>query len=432
MDVHAYMRQLFLENFVSWTCVLVKVFNSIESMSTVWSPTGASPRRLLVVILGRNALHYATINGHPAICRRLLSLGLQPSVPDMDNYTPLLYAVLKSNIECVRVLLDDGHAGLEAPTTAVHLIPLTIACRVGDIEVVRLLLQHGARSIPDTNGEYPIHFAAQEGHAEICRLLYQYEGWDAQDKYNEWTPLFHAARHGREECVYVLLELGSRVNVVDETGKQALFYAAWYGHPRCVDLLLASAARTIQSTMGRPRLTPQISPSVPNTTEFDIDLIPSLSLPPPIMPYRVYGHNFLDKACLVHVSVGHPFSSMAKKHPAVNLSSRIVGPSDAHLLHMSPLFKLVMNCKPDITAAPYSVFIPVREEKDFFTFQTTNIEELSLEFSVYPSFGTKTIGRAVALSSMLRSNKSELTFTLPILDHHLHVIGEVCTTPPSM
>ena len=348
----------------------------------------------------------------------------------MDNYTPLLYAVLKGNLECVRVLLDDGRAGVEAPTTAVHLIPLTIACRVGHIEVVKLLLQYGARSIPDTNGCYPIHFAAQEGHAEICRLLYQYEGWDLQDKYNDWTPLFHAARHGHEDCVRVLLELGSRVGVTDETGKQAVFYAAWYGHPRCVDLLLSSAARTIPSGSTRAHLTPHISPAVQNTTEADIDLIPSLSLPPPIMPYRVYGHNFLDRACLVHVSVGHPFTSMTKKQPAVNLSSRIVGPSDAHLLHTSPLFKLVMNCKPDITAAPYSVFIPVGEEKDFFTFQTANINELSLEFSMYPSFGTKTIGRAVALSSMLRSTDKEVAFVLPILDHHLHVIGEVCHPPP--
>lgn len=379
------------------------------------------------IFLGRHALHYAAMNGHPAICRRLISVGLQPSVLDMDNYTPLLYAVLKGNIECVRVLLDDGQVGLEAPTSASHLIPLTMACRVGHIEVVKLLLRHGAESIPDTNGEYPIHVAAQEGHAEICHLLHQYEGWDVQDKYNEWTPLFHAARHGHEDCVSVLLELGSRVNLIDETGKQAVFYAAWYGHPRCVDLLLTNAARTSTSAAIRPRMTPQIPPAMSEDTEADIDLIPSLSLPPPIMPYRVYGHNFLDKACLVHVSVGHPFTSTARKHPAVNLSSRIVGPSDAHFLHTSPLFKLVMNCRPDITAAPYSVFIPVRDEKDFFTFQTSNVEELSLEFSVYPSFGTKTVGRAVALSSMLRSNNAERAFVLPILDHHLHVIGEVRT-----
>jgi CDK inhibitor PHO81 len=172
-------------------------------------------------------------------------------------------------------------------------------------------------------------------------------------------------------------------------------------------------------------MTPQISPAMQDSTEGDLDLIPSLSLPPPIMPYRVYGHNFLDKACLVHVSVGHPFTNMAKKHPAVNLLSRIVGPSDAALLHTSPLFKLVMNCKPDITAAPYSVFIPVREEKDYFTFQTSDVDELSLEFSMYPSFGTKTIGRAVALSSVLRSKNSEASFILPIFDHHLQVIGEV-------
>ncbi|KAH8118535.1 cyclin-dependent protein kinase inhibitor [Phellopilus nigrolimitatus] len=348
-------------------------------------------------VYGRTALHYAAMNGHTAVCRRLIVVGLHPSSLDMDNYTPLMYAVLKGNTECVQILLDEGQADVGPPSAAHDLIPLSLACRVGHIEVVKLLLQHNAKSIPNTNGEYPVHIAAQEGQADICRMLINYEGWDTPDK------------NGHESCVRVLLELGSR----------AAFYAAWYGHPECpppgrlpLDLELV------------PLLSVSPTAVLDNSAEIDLDMIPSLSLPPPIMPYRAYGHNFLDKTCLVHVSIGHPFSHVSKKDAAVHLSPRMMGGPTAQYPHASPLFKLVMTSRPDITSAPYSVSVPVRDERDCFTFQTASLDNMSLEFSIYPNFGTKTIGRAIALSSMLQGS-TEVTFVLPILDHHLHVIGEV-------
>lgn len=375
---------------------------------------------------GRTALHYASMNGFAEICRRLLAVGLSSATLDVDNYTPLMYALLNGNTECVQVLLDDPNAVVEAPAASNDLIPLTMACRVGHTEVVKLLLNHNAKSVPNTNGEYPIHIAAQEGHADICRLLFKFDGWDLPDKYNEWTPLFHAARYGHEACVKVLLELGSNASLIDETGKLPVFYAAWYGHPPCVKLLLDAVAR-LGPLPTRVRQSPHISPATATnmSAEFDIDMIPSLSLPPPAMPYRVYGHNFLDKTNLVHVCIGHPFINLSRRKAPVTLSPRLMGPSASRYPHASPLFKLVMTCKPDITAVPYAVPIPVRDEKDVFIFQTSNVDNMSLEFSVYPSFGTKTIGRAIALPAMLQGSHGVRELTIPILDHHLHMIGDV-------
>lgn len=68
----------------------------------------------------------------------------------------------------------------------------------------------------------------------------------------------------------------------------------------------------------------------------DIDLIPSLSLPPPMMPHRVYGHNYLDKQCLVQVTIGGTNNSTSssstsgpssKSTPAVRLHPRLLGSS---------------------------------------------------------------------------------------------------------
>ena len=365
------------------------------------------------------------MHGHSAVCRRLIEVGLSTSSLDVDNYTPLMHAILKGDVESVRILLEEGKADLGPPPAATDLIPLSLACRVGSVEVVQLLLDHHASNKPNTNGEFPVHIAAQEGHAEVCRLLHGREGWDAPDKYNEWTPLFHAARYGHVECVKDLLRLGSKVNATDETGNEAVFYAAWYGHTDCVELLLEASSQT-PSARSRADTVTQTTPLMDKevSADGDLDMIPSLSLPPPIMPYRVYGHNYLDKSWLIHISIGHSFSAKSRKVSAVDLSPRIMGASSTQYPHASPMLKLVLTCKSDITAAPYSVSIPIRDERDCFAFQTADIDNVSLEFSICPNFGTKTIGRAIALSSML-SNSRDLTYTLPILDHHLVMIGEV-------
>ncbi len=47
--------------------------------------------------VGRTALHYAAMNGFAETCRRLLDVGLSSATLDVDNYTPLMYALLDGN-----------------------------------------------------------------------------------------------------------------------------------------------------------------------------------------------------------------------------------------------------------------------------------------------------------------------------------------------
>jgi CDK inhibitor PHO81 len=375
---------------------------------------------------GRSALHYAAMNGHADICRLLLQVKVPADVVDMDNLTPLVHATFKGCVDCIRILLDEGGVAVQPQSMNVDLFPLSIASRTGHLDVVVLLLQHGAESIPNSNGEYPIHLAAREGHVKICELLVHHDGWDVPDKYNEWTPLFHAARQGHDGCIRVLLKAGCRVDAVDEFGNSPMHYAGWHGHHACVTLLLEAASK-----ISTPYQTPRsdFSPAPAMTPTEDMDMIPSLSLPPPIMPYRAYGHNYLDKNCLVQISIGHAspvWSSQTHKNCAVRLHLPFMGTEYQYsYLHSSPLFKLVMTASQDATSAPYSVPLPLAKHGVLFSFQVPSVDDLSLEFSLYPNFGTKTIGRAVALPALLRNAQAGSSQALPILDHRLHVIGEV-------
>ncbi|THH13892.1 hypothetical protein EW146_g6378 [Bondarzewia mesenterica] len=382
---------------------------------------------------GRSAFHYAAMNGHADICRRLLESKASPYVHDMENYTPIVYATLKGSVDCVRVLLEEGGVSAQPTPSDGDLIPLSLASLAGHMDVVLLLLEHGARSLPNSNGEFPIHFAARKGHADICQLLVRHEGWDVADKYNEWTPLVHAARYGHASCVKVLLEAGSRTNVVDELGNSPIHYAAWYGHQDCVALLLTASTVAARDISMRSPSDKSTGSSALRAMESDIDMIPSLSLPPPMMPHRVYGHNYLDRQCLVQVTIGHttlPYATPPDQPvPAVRLHSRLMGTgcSETALLS-SPLFKLVMTSSPNATSAPHTISLPLLDEVHVLTFQTPLLDQLSLEFSLYPNFGTKTIGRAIALPSLFSKWENNELFTLPILDHRLHVIGEVSFT----
>jgi CDK inhibitor PHO81 len=382
-----------------------------------------------VDVYGRSALHYACMNGHENVCRRLMKAKLPLNILDMDNYSPLIYATLNGSVGCVRALLDEGEISVQSLTPIGDLVPLSLASQSGHVDIVLLLLQHGAKSVPNSNGEYPLHLAAREGHVDVCKLLVHQEGWDTPDKYHEWTPLFHAARYGHDDCIKVLLEARCRVSTLDEFDHSAVHYAAWYGHHCCVRRLLEAAAN-IPADNDDAKLVDSSPMSIMEKPPvMDIDHIPSLLLPPPIMPHRVYGHNYLGRSYLVQVSIGHPsvrYREPSERRSAVRLHHRLINPSsrDEHLLATTPL-KLVMTTSPDVNSAPYSISLPQRDEEGFFMFQVSSLDKLSLEFSVYPNFGTKTIGRAVALPSLFTGIQNGQPFVLPILDNRLHVIGEV-------
>lgn len=376
-------------------------------------------------VYGRTAIHYGAMKGHSHICDQLLDANASASVLDRDNYSPLVYATLKGDVASVRVLFEKGRVSLQPPSLQGDLSPLSLAAQAGHVEVVAFLLQQGAISFPNSNGEYPIHLAARAGHTEVCRLLVRLDGWDTPDKYHEWTPLFHAARYGHTDCVKVLLDAGCRASIRDELGHCASHYAAWYGHQKALALFLDVVREPAALPTSLPISIRSPASEGPSSVEFELDNIPSLSLPPPIMPHRVYGHNYLVNSHLVQITIGRSLNKFRAGH-GVRIHHRLISPffKDGTMFATTPL-KLVMTAGPHVNSAPYSMSLPPNNDEGSFAFQVQSLEKLLLEFSVYPNFGTKTIGRAVALPAIFSNITNNQTFKLPIMDHRLHVIGEV-------
>jgi CDK inhibitor PHO81 len=427
----------FVDDVSGRTCLHEAVMANAPRLVDICLREGADRHKLDVY--GRSAIHYSCLSPSspesPAdvtsssICRALLEAGVSADTVDLDNYSPLLYAVLRGSLDRVRVLLDLGHVSAVGTASNGDLNPLSLACQAGHVGVVKLLLERGAKCLANTSGEFPMHLAAREGHADVCRILIGLDGWDTPDKYHDWTPVFHAACHGRTECLRVLVDAGSQAGIVDEFGNTATYYAAWHGHQHCVSLLRQSVApapakKVVPSTSHVSPLA-LAEPAAPMSLD-ELELIPSLALPPPIMPYRVYGHNFLDKACLVQILLG------ARTGPAgagaVSLHPRLSGiQSRDRYMHAAPALKLVLAPGPDAASAPHSVALPLAQAGHVYAFQVPAVADLSLEFSLYPHHGTKTIGRALVLPAALRDAVFGRPLVVPILDHRLHAIGEVQT-----
>lgn len=131
---------------------------------------------------------------------------------------------------------------------------------------------------------------------------------------------------------------------------------------------------------------------------------------------------------MVQLSLGHPFSRQeALGHSQVSpvkLYSQTEG--HANMQTWSSL-KLVMTSKPDFTSMPHSVILPLADEREVFNFNVSaeNLPLFALDFSLYPTFGSKVIGKAVVLFSSFENIKGHHAFVAPLLDYHLKTIGEV-------
>ncbi|KAI0485458.1 hypothetical protein F4859DRAFT_382423 [Xylaria cf. heliscus] len=366
-------------------------------------------------VYGRVPLHYASMHGRLDMLEVLLRA--DPSTIDLidhDNFTPLIHAIIHGHLACVQLLLNAS-SRLDPVSETDH-IPLNLACEHGSIEIVEILLQHGARILADAEGLYPQHLVARSGQTpRLLRLLKQYGAdLDQVDKLYGWTPLVHAASEGNVPCLQELLSVGVNPNILDEKDLPAMYYAAWEGHLTCMQLLTpfqkgkAESPLAMQAT-GSLLVPMGSSSSGPVPMSLDVDAIPALELPPPIIPLRRYGHNFLDTKTVVQIS----FEENGQQPLVFFHDSKYPA---ARLTISSKLSDLI----------PKNIILPFQEDTRLVSFQVDNLDTFTLDFDVFPTYGAKIIAKTVALPEAFRSSwKSSGRCCLALFDPRLRAIGQI-------
>lgn len=373
---------------------------------------GVDPRA--VDVYGRMPLHYACMHGRVEMVQHLVSAAPETAdVKDQDNFSPLLHAIVHSQLECVKVLLDHG-APVD-PTGSGDHIPLNFACQHGSQEVVKLLLQWKPQILPDAEGLYPQHLVARSGNLPQLLLVLKDYGVDLNqpDKLYQWTPIFHAASEGNVECLRTLLQCEVITDTIDEKGLSPMHYATWEGHLDCITLLakVSNGRSGVRIKQVSPRIVHTMGPPARNSVPMAVEGegIPDLSLPPPIIPVRRYGHNFLESKTFV----------------VINFDSLDNDPIQFYDVQKFPAARLNISSKSS-DLIPRNILLPVQDEFKVISFQIDNLDAFAIDFDIYPTFGSKVIARTVASSKIFtRKESSSGHWHLELMDPRLRPIGRI-------
>ncbi len=166
--------------------------------------------------------------GRPDAVMTLLTNGADPRCVDAAGNTPLHYAVL-SELPIVAALLRDATAPLD-PVNRDGLSPLGMACAAANWNLVRFLLERGAK--PESDRAQPALLCAagisDDDPTGIELLLKRKANVDSRDSLGR-TALMVAALQGHTAIAATLLDAGTQVGLADSRGTTALMEATRSG-----------------------------------------------------------------------------------------------------------------------------------------------------------------------------------------------------------
>ena len=187
------------------------------------------------------ALYYASLCGFSGLANYIICThGEDVNAKCGYHETPLRAASYKGHIDVVHVLLDHG---ANVNTIDKRKTPLYSAVYGRQSEIVRLLLEHGA----DVDAWYDsqdlvLHYASKNGQAEVVHLLLRHKAdVDARGLVGR-TPLQGASLFGHTKVVQLLLDHGANINVLSRGRNHPLHIAIRNGRFEVVQLLLEHGA----------------------------------------------------------------------------------------------------------------------------------------------------------------------------------------------
>uniref|UniRef100_A0A0K2TKJ7 Transient receptor potential cation channel subfamily A member 1 homolog [Aplysia californica] n=1 Tax=Lepeophtheirus salmonis TaxID=72036 RepID=A0A0K2TKJ7_LEPSM len=206
----------------------------------------------------RSCLYIAALYNKPEVLKALLENdkcnGLI-SVNDLFDNLPLHVASKEGNVEIVHLLINAGSdidKKNEDEMTALHLASLN-----GRVKVVEEILKSDRCAISDIDEDSntALHIACTNRRFLVSKKLLEY-GADIQSRnVKKWTPLDCAASVGAYKCVELLLESGAQIDPLDRSKTTPLHLASEFGHEKTVRLLLSNGASLkMEDAFGRNAL----------------------------------------------------------------------------------------------------------------------------------------------------------------------------------
>ncbi|XP_039954708.1 tyrosine-protein kinase Shark isoform X1 [Bactrocera neohumeralis] len=157
---------------------------------------------------GQTALHLAAIYSDQTILKLILGSDVNVNCMDAFGNMPLHYAC-RTKPGAFICNLIEANANVQGRNIKNGYVPLHDACKNGNIDAVKVLLQSNAPLLPrTTSGEFPIDLAREAGREDVVKYLSDYKLPGAQTKRSLW---YHGTLT-REEAVESLQRFAKRKN----------------------------------------------------------------------------------------------------------------------------------------------------------------------------------------------------------------------------
>lgn len=370
------------------------------------------------------------------------------------QYLPVNYSCKIGNYQILEYILKQDKKienGLINQQDVEGLFPLHVIARSGHFTLIRLLIEYGAEvnQIDGLNKWTPLFYSALEGHVKTTKELVKFGAkLDLVDD-DGYNVLYYCVVEGHIKVLNVLLSyyddifgtnngmeslangqspdfVGSNNNQKDRrmegdnhqptnvhSNKNLLHESDL--NSRSIDSAMSIGDDDIMEKDDSDEDEIVEGNSEKMIEEDPIDSIPDLQLPPPILPLRRYGHNFLEQKVLIELIFPSDqkfitlFNSVADLIPGrLTLTSNIsdIVPRNI-LLPMSDDTKANNNC--------------------IFQTETDSLHEFRIDFEIFPKFGTRLIAKTTALTfSQIDTSSPEInSIQLPLFDLRLRNIGEL-------
>ena len=175
---------------------------------------------------------------------------------NVEGYTPLHMAVIRSKPDAVRLLLRSG--AKVSPTNKFGITPLHLAAHHGKLNCMQVLLQYRANvNAQESWGQTPLMLAVSKGHVEVMVALLRYgcDPWITEHK--SGYRALHIAAHRDISALLTLLDDGANPNDCTKDGTTPLDVAIDNNCIDAVKILLEFGAhppRELQSEKRPSRL----------------------------------------------------------------------------------------------------------------------------------------------------------------------------------
>eukprot|EP00252_Welwitschia_mirabilis_P022671 TRINITY_DN6201_c0_g1_i1.p1 TRINITY_DN6201_c0_g1~~TRINITY_DN6201_c0_g1_i1.p1 ORF type:complete len:623 (+),score=104.75 TRINITY_DN6201_c0_g1_i1:176-2044(+) len=197
---------------------------------------------------GYYALQWAALNNRVAVAQYLIENGADINATDNSGQTALHWTAVRGAIPVAELLLQEG---AKIDIADLHgYRPTHVAAQYGQTAFLyHIATRWGAAiDVPDVDGRSPLHWAAYKGFADCIRLLLFMDADKGRQDREGCTPLHWAAIRGNLEACSVLLQSGSKEDLIvtDNTGCTAAQLASNKGHHH-VALVLSNARKVLNN-----------------------------------------------------------------------------------------------------------------------------------------------------------------------------------------